>query len=207
MTFGLPSVLEILERFGYLGIYTIIFLEMAVIFCFFLPADSLLLAAGALASNGILSLPWLMVGIPIVAVVAYLFSYCVGRFCKSWVWSLPDRFLYKRAYLEKAQAFYDKYGSLAVSLGRFVPIVRTFVPVVAGLVEMPIKRFTWMSVLGGIVWGAGLIAMGYGLGIIAPGVLDHMGWFLMGVVVLSITPAIMALVKHAKACFSRQESK
>lgn len=192
------NVFGLLQKFGYFGILTIVFLEMGVFFCFFLPGDSLLLAAGAMAAKGVFSLPSLLIGISVVAVVAYVLNYWVGRSGTRWVWSLKDRFLYKRAYLEKTRDFYDKHGSLAVVLGRFFPIIRTFVPLVAGLVKMPFPRFTVMNALGGLVWGMGVVLLGFLAGRTAPGVLDHMEWLLLGIVILSLIPFIHAGIKKLK---------
>jgi membrane-associated protein len=113
---------------------------------------------------------------------------------------LPDRFFYKRKYLTKTEEFYQKYGSWAVAIGRFMPILRTFSPLLAGIVRMPWFRFTCMNVLGGLVWGMGVVLVGYGLATASPALLNHMNWLLIGIVVLSILPAIVALLRSMKKC-------
>ena len=202
----IPGVFEIIERFGYYGIFPIVFLEMGVFFCFFLPGDSLLLAAGALAAKGVFSLSILLIGISVLAILAYSLNYSVGRYFTNWIWNLPDRFCYKRKYLERTKEFYDKYGAWTIVVGRFIPVVRTFAPLLAGLVRMPVGHFTAVNALGGLVWGMGVVLAGYGLATAAPGVLDHMGWLLIGIVLLSITPAIVAGIKRLKKYFSRKAS-
>jgi membrane-associated protein len=196
----IPGVFEIIQRFGYYGIFPIVFFEMGLFFCFFLPGDSLLLAAGALAAKGILSLPVLLLGISIISVLAYWLNYAIGNFCGPWIRRLPDRFFYKRKYLTKTEEFYQKYGSWAVAIGRFMPILRTFSPLLAGIVRMPWFRFTCMNVLGGLVWGMGVVLVGYGLATASPALLNHMNWLLIGIVVLSILPAIVALLRSMKKC-------
>jgi membrane-associated protein len=201
----IPGLYEIIKRFGYFGIFPIVFLEMGVFFCFFLPGDSLLLAAGALAAKGVFDLYILLFGIAILAILAYWLNYGVGTFCGPWIRRLPDSFVYKQKYMEKTEEFYDKYGSWAVVIGRFLPVVRTFVPLFAGIVRMPFPRFTAMNALGGLVWGMGVVLAGYGLATAAPGVLDHMGWLLIGIVLLSVSPAIIAVVKRLKKRIRRRD--
>jgi membrane-associated protein len=194
----IPGVYEIIKRFGYYGIFSIVFLEMGVFFCFFLPGDSLLLASGALAAKGVFDLSILLFGLAVLSVLAYWLNYSVGFYCAPWIRSLPDRPYYKRKYLDKTQAFYDRYGAWAVVIGRFIPVVRTFVPLLAGIVRMGFSRFTAVNLIGGWIWGMGMVLVGYSLATAAPALLDHMGWLLIGVVFLSISPAVMALVKRVK---------
>lgn len=194
----IPGIYEIIKRFGYYGIFSILFLEMGVFFCFFLPGDSLLLAAGALAAKGVFDLSVLLFAVVILSVLAYWLNYGVGYCCAPWIRGLPESFFYKQKYLNKTEAFYDKYGAWAVVIGRFIPVARTFVPLLAGIVRMRCYRFTLVNVIGGVIWGVGVILAGYGLATVAPGVLNHMGWLLIGIVLLSISPAVVALVKRMK---------
>jgi membrane-associated protein len=202
----IPGVYEIIKRFGYYGIFPIVFLEMGVFFCFFLPGDSLLLAAGALAAKGVFDLSILLFGISILSILAYWLNYGVGFYCAPWIRGLPDKFFYKRKYLDKTQAFYEKYGAWAIVIGRFLPLVRTFAPLLAGIVRMRFHRFTLVNALGGLVWGMGMVLAGYGLATAAPGILDHMGWLLIGIILLSVSPAIVAVVKRIRKYFKKRQA-
>lgn len=194
----IPGVYEIIKQFGYIGIFAIVFLEMGVFVFFFLPGDSLLLITGALAAKGVFNLPTLLIGIFIISILAYWFNYGVGRLAADWIWGLPNRFFYKREYLENAEKFYRKYGAWAIIGGRFLPIIRTFVPLIAGLVRMPIARFSSVNIIGSLLWGVGLVLVGYGLGVFAPALLEHMGWLLLGIVVVSLIPLVKEMIMKLK---------
>lgn len=186
--FDFSELLNFLARFGYIGILFIVFLEMGVFFCFFLPGDSLLFAAGLLASRGVMNIKVLLFGVSTTVIVAYCCAYFMGRFMGPWIWSLPDRFLFKHKYLVRAQKFYEKHGAMAIISGRFVPVVRTFVPVVAGVVRMNFPRFLLVNIIGGMVWGLGVLLLGYYISRSVPDMLKHIGLILGAIIVVSIMP-------------------
>lgn len=199
----IPNVYDIIKQFGYIGIFATVFLEMGVFFCFFLPGDSLLLITGALAAKGVFSLSVLLIGIFVISISAYWFNYGVGSWFSDWIWGLPNKYFYKREYLEKAERFYHKYGAWAIIGGRFLPVIRTFVPLIAGLVKMSFSRFSAMNAIGSFIWGVGLVLVGYGIGRFVPVLLDHMAWLLLGIIVVSLIPVIHELVKRIKSSWIR----
>ncbi len=158
------DIRQIVEIAGYPGVATMIFLESGVPFGFFLPGASLLFTAGLLAGQGFFD-PWILV--PLVAVSAILgdsVGYWFGAKVGVRLFLRPDSRFLKHEYLERAKEFYDKYGKQAVLFARFVPVVRTFVPIVAGIVEMRYSSFLTFNIIGGIAWAAGITALGVFLG-------------------------------------------
>jgi membrane-associated protein len=175
----------------------IIFAETGLLVGFFLPGDSLLFLAGAVCalSQGQLSPITVSAVLVIAAVLGNSLNYALGRWLGAWVWSRPDGRLLKRKYLEDAKAFYDRHGAVALVLTRYIPILRTFVPFVAGTARMPFARFTLWNVLGALLWVPVLVALGWWLGE-QPFVKKHIEAILLGVIAVSFLPvAIMAGVK------------
>jgi membrane-associated protein len=186
---------ELLETAGYLGIFGIVFAESGLFFGFFLPGDSLLFTAGFLASQGVFSLPVLVVICVTAAItgdaVGYAFGFRFGRR----LFERPDSRWFNRKHLVAAEAFYEKHGGKAIVLARFVPIVRTFVPIAAGVAGMKYSRFSMFNVLGGILWGFGLTTAGYVLGNTIPDVDKYLIPVVMGIVIISALPSIIHIVK------------
>jgi membrane-associated protein len=158
---------HLIETVGYLGLFGIVFAESGLFFGFFLPGDSLLLTAGLLASrqpdpflNIYILLPLLFVAAVLGDTVGYWFGAKTGPL----LFKREDSLFFRREYLEKANAFYEKHGGKTITLARFVPFVRTFAPIVAGAAEMKYRRFLVYNLLGGFVWAIGVTLLGYGLG-------------------------------------------
>jgi membrane-associated protein len=175
---------------GYLGIAAIIFAETGLLVGFFLPGDSLLFTAGFLASQGMLQIGPLA-AICFTAAVAgdsagYAIGYRVGR-C---LYDRPDSRLFRREYLRRAEAFFARHGGTAVVLARFIPVVRTFSPVVVGAGAMPYREFVGYNVLGGLLWAVGVALAGYCLGSAIPGVDRYLLPIIAVIVVLSVLPAL-----------------
>jgi membrane-associated protein len=187
------DLIGIIRTFGYVGIIAIIFAESGLFFGFFLPGDSLLLTAGLLASRGELSMAILLLTLPFAAVLGDNVGYWFGKKVGPPIFSRENSLLFRRKNLLAAKAFYDKHGGKTITLARFMPFIRTFVPIVAGAVEMEYRRFFFFNLLGGVVWAAGVTVAGYYLGqSFPPEVLDrYFLLILIAVILLSASPAMI----------------
>ena len=154
----------LIETFGTLGIFAIVFAESGLLFGFFLPGDSLLFTAGLLASRGFSNLAVLMIGCSIAAIAGDQVGYVIGRRAGPALFRRPDSRFFHKKNVERARAYFEEHGSKTIILARFVPVVRTFAPVVAGVGEMDYRRFVTFNVIGGVGWGAGVTLAGYLLG-------------------------------------------
>jgi len=156
---------NLLNTFGLIGILVIVFAECGLLIGFFLPGDSLLFTAGLLSAAGLIAPLWvLLVVIPIAAILGNLVGYWIGYRAGPAVFNRPNSRLFKAEYVEKAHDFFERYGARTILLARFVPIVRTFATVMAGASRMNFRVYALYSVIGGIVWGAGVTALGHWLG-------------------------------------------
>ncbi len=155
---------KLLEAFGTLGLFAIVFAESGLLIGFFLPGDSLLFTAGLLASQGKLNLPVILVGCFVAAVAGDQAGYLFGRRVGPALFKRPDSRFFKHENVEKAQAYFDKHGVKTIVLARFVPIVRTFAPIVAGVGDMRYRTFLAYNVVGGLLWGVGVTTLGFALG-------------------------------------------
>jgi membrane-associated protein len=161
--FGIDLV-KIIETIGYAGIFAIICAESGLFFGFFFPGDSLLLTAGLLASRGMLNIYILVPGVFLCAVAGDTVGYWFGAKTGPMLFKRDESLFFKPRYLLKAQAFYEKHGGITITLARFIPAVRTFVPIVAGAAKMRYRRFLLFNFVGGLIWGAGMSMLGYVLG-------------------------------------------
>jgi membrane-associated protein len=158
-----PDVL--LEAFGMLGMLAIVFVESGLLVGFFLPGDSLLFTAGLLSASNVLPDLWvLLVTVPIAAIAGDQVGYAIGRKAGPAIFSRPDSRFFRHEHVERAQEFFDRHGPRTIVLARFVPIVRTFAPVTAGVARMNYRTFLVYNVIGGVLWGVGLTTLGYFLG-------------------------------------------
>ncbi|MGC5309906.1 DedA family protein [Micromonospora zamorensis] len=188
-----PSFLNpewLISTFGLIGILAIVFAESGLLIGFFLPGDSLLFTAGLLVADGTyLHQPlWLMcLLVSIAAVAGDQFGYLFGRRLGPTLFRRPDSRLFKQENLTKAQDFFARYGARSIVLARFVPIVRTFTPIVAGASHMHYSTFLTYNVLGGTLWGCGVTVLGYFLGQVTF-VKNNIEFILIGIVVVSVLP-------------------
>ncbi|HEX7167171.1 MAG TPA: VTT domain-containing protein [Acidimicrobiales bacterium] len=178
---------SLLTTFGTLGLFAIVFAESGLLFGFFLPGDSLLFTAGLLANQGRLNLPVILVGCFVAAVSGDQVGYAFGRRVGPALFNRPESRLFKREHVEKAQEYFDKHGSKTIVLARFVPIVRTFAPIVAGVGKMNYRLFVTFNVLGGLLWAVGVTLLGYALGEI-DWVEKNFEIAILGVIALSVLP-------------------
>jgi membrane-associated protein len=178
---------------GYVGLTAIIFTETGLFFGFFLPGDSLLVTAGLLASQGLPLDVYLLGGILNVAAVAGdNTNYWVGRLSGPKIFRRDDSFFFRRKHVDRAHAFYERHGPKTIVLCRFMPIVRTFAPLVAGVATMNYRTFLTFSILGGTAWIWSMLFIGYFLGRLVPGVDRHIELVIITVIFLSILPGIIA---------------
>jgi membrane-associated protein len=158
-----PDVL--IEAFGTIGVLAIVFVESGLLVGFFLPGDSLLFTAGLLSSTGTLPPLWvLLVTVPLAAIAGDQVGYVIGRRAGPAVFRRPEGRFFRQEYVEKSREFFDEYGPRTIVLARFVPIVRTFAPVMAGVGRMRYRTFLFYNVIGGVAWGCGVTTLGYFLG-------------------------------------------
>ncbi len=192
--FGI-SINEIVMTLGFVGVVFIVFAETGLFLGFFLPGDSLLFASGLLASQKYFDIHWLVVSIVAAAFIGYTIGYWFGAKLGGWLVTRPDRWYFKKSYLNDAHAFYQKHGGKALVLARLVPIIRTFVPIVAGMGKMPFLRYTIYNIVGALVWGAGVTYAGYYLGQSIPNAEKYILPITIGIIILSVLPGIYHLLQ------------
>ena len=182
---------------GYVGLTAIIFAETGLLIGFFLPGDSLLVTAGLFASQPEFGLNvWLLGSLLTVAsVVGNTVGYFIGQMSGPRLFRREESMLFKPRYLRQAHEFYQRHGGKTVILARFMPIVRTFVPVVAGAAGMAYGRYTYYNVVGGLLWIWSLLLLGYFLGRYIPGIDEHIEAVILGVIALSLAPAVIHWIK------------
>lgn len=195
MTFFGIDLISLIEAIGYAGVFGIVFAETGLFLGFFLPGDSLLFVAGFLASQDFFSLPILLLGIFISGVLGNVFGYEFGRRVGPKIFSREDSLIFKKAHALKAQAFYDKHGPKTIVLARFMPIVRTFAPIVAGVANMRYRSFFFYNVVGSLVWTLGLVLLGYWLGSVID-VDKYLLPLVLTIVFLSFSPAIVGFLRE-----------
>src|ERR1700730_4057486 len=193
------NVQGLVESGGTLLVCLIVFIETGFFVGFFLPGDSLLVIAGVFAGNGNLNLTKLLLLVPLCAIVGDQIGYWIGRKAGQALYRREDSFIFRKRHLERAKQFYEKYGGKTVILARFMPIVRTFCPPVAGAAMMPYGRYVAFDIVGGIVWVGTMILGGYSLGRSVPNIGQRIHYVIAAVIVLSVLPAIISLVRARRS--------
>jgi membrane-associated protein len=183
---------------GHVVLIVIVFSETGIMAGFFLPGDSLLVTAGLFAATGDLSLWRLLAELSLAAIVGDSVSYAIGHKAGPHIFNREDSLFFRRSHLLRAKHFYEKYGAKTIVIARFVPIVRTFAPVVAGVGEMEYKQFITYNILGGIGWVSSMILIGFFLGRSIPNIDRHIHKIIFIVIFLSILPAILEIWKERK---------
>ena len=182
---------ETLQHIGHFGIFAIIFAESGILAGFFLPGDSLLFTAGLLASAQYLNIYYLLIGGSIAAITGDSFGYYLGKKFAPKVFVKEDSRLFHKDHIDKAREFFHKYGPITIFLARFMPFIRTFAPVLAGVGEMRYRTFIFYNVFGGIFWVTSMTLLGYFLGGLIPDI-DRYVLPIVGVIILiSLIPAVI----------------
>jgi membrane-associated protein len=187
---------------GMLMLVAIVFAETGLMFGFFLPGDSLLVTAGVFAAAGHLDITTLLLSVSAAAIVGDQLGYYIGYKTGPVIFKREDSLFFKRAHLLRAHEFYEKHGGKTIILARFMPIVRTFAPVVAGVGAMQYRRFVFYNVAGGILWVWSMSLVGYGLGRVIPDIDRYIHVVIVVVIFLSILPGIIEYVRHRRAASS-----
>ena len=185
---------------GYVGLTGIIFAETGLLVGFFLPGDSLLVTAGLLASQPNFGLNVYLLGLilSIAAIVGDSVGYAIGRATGPRIFTRENSLLFNRKHLQRAHAFYERHGGKTIILARFMPIVRTFAPVVAGVAEMEYRSFLAFNVIGGLLWVWSMLFIGYFLGRWVPGIDKHIESVILVVIFLSILPGIISWLRERR---------
>jgi membrane-associated protein len=185
---------SLIETIGYAGVFGIVFAESGLLFGFFLPGDSLLFTAGFLASQGIFDIWVLSLGCFLAAVfgdtVGYMFGHKVGRR----LFHKKESFFFHKDNLQKAEIFYEKHGGKTIILARFLPFIRTFAPIVAGIGNMHYPTFFIYNIVGGLLWGVGLTFTGYYLGRFIPDVDQYLIPIIFGIIFISLAPSLLPVI-------------
>lgn len=189
---------NLLQQHGawiYLLLFMIIFCETGLVVTPFLPGDSLLFVAGALAAAGGMDVHLLALLLIVAAVLGNTVNYAIGHFLGPKVFHWEQSRFFNRKALERAHAFYERHGGKAIVISRFVPILRTFAPFVAGIARMTYLRFTAYNVMGALAWVLSLVYAGYWFGNV-PLVKQNLTWVLLGIIVLSLMPLVFEYLRH-----------
>ena len=191
--FNIPLIIETV---GVIGVAGIIFAESGLFFGFFLPGDSLLFTAGLLASQGYGHIGMYLFLCFVAAVLGDNVGYATGRKMGHYLFAKQDSFFFKKAYLIQTEEFFSKYGKKSIIFARFMPVVRTFTPILAGAGKMDYKTFLTFNIIGGFLWTFVLLLLGYFLGNTVPGIEKHLGIILIFIVVLSFTPSVLEIIRY-----------
>ncbi len=188
---ALLNSLPLIETFGLLGVYFVIFAESGLFFGFFLPGDSLLFTAGLLCSEGRLNLAALIVGAFIAAVLGDSVGYAFGKKVGPSIFTKQDSLFFKQKYIEQTKRFFERHGKRTLILARFMPIVRTFAPIMAGVGEMKYSDFLRYNVVGGFLWTVGLSGLGFFLGRTIPNIDRYLLPIIILIIIVSFLPAVI----------------
>ncbi len=186
---------SLLKTVGYAGIFAIVFAESGLLVGFFLPGDSLLFTAGFLASQGFFNIYVLCAVIFVAAVVGDNVGYHFGRRVGPRVFKKEDSLVFSKENVERSRKFYEKHGGKTIILARFIPVVRTFAPVIAGVGKMEYKKFLAYNLVGGVIWGIGVTALGYILGSTIPDIDKYLIPVAIFIIFISIAPALWHLLR------------
>ena len=188
----------LINTFGTIGVLAIVFAESGLFFGFFLPGDSLLFTAGLLVSQGFLNPVILFAGVILMAILGDNVGYAFGKKIGPAIFTREDSLFFNKKYIEKAGIFYEKYGNKTIILARFMPIVRTFAPILAGVGNMNYKKLFTYNCIGGLLWSTLLLGLGFGLGKTAPTIDSYLLPMIIFIVAVSFLPGIYHLIKRKK---------
>jgi membrane-associated protein len=195
---GRYSLDDIVRWGGYLVLTAIVFTETGLLIGFFLPGDSLLITAGLVAATGHLNIWWLNALLILAAIVGDSVGYAIGRRAGPRLFTRPQSLLFNPRHVDRTRAFYERHGAKTIVIARFVPIVRTFAPVVAGVGQMEYRRFLFYNVAGGAGWVTSMTWAGYLLGQAVPNIGDHVHVVVAIVILLSLVPIFVELIRERR---------
>lgn len=195
----LYNVPELIRLGGFIGLILIVFAETGLLVGFFLPGDSLLVTAGIFAARGDFSVWQLIVVLTITAILGDATGYAIGRRAGRTLYTRPDSLLFRREHLRLTQEFYQRHGGKTIVFARFIPIVRTFAPVVAGAVNMPYRDFAVYNIAGGALWVVSTVLGGYLLGLAVPNLEQRIHLLVAGVIVVSLIPPVWSWWRNRSA--------
>jgi membrane-associated protein len=181
----------------YALLFFVIFAETGLVVFPFLPGDSILFIAGTIVATAGLNVHLLVVLLIVAAILGDSVNYAVGHYIGPKIYDKPDSRWFKQAHLQKTQAFYDKFGGVTIIIGRFIPIIRTFAPFLAGVAGMTYRRFLSYNVIGGVMWIGLLVYAGYLFGNI-PWVKQNLSLIVIGIVIVSLIPAVSTFISERR---------
>lgn len=187
---------ELIEAVGYLGLFGIVFAETGLLIGFFLPGDSLLFTAGILAAEGYFDITLLLIILAGAAIIGDSVGYSIGRRLGPRVFNKEESLLFKKSHVDKAQAFFDKHGAKTIILARFVPIIRTFAPTLAGIGKMSYSKFLAYNIFGGLFWVLSVTLLGYYLGLKIDNIETYIIPGVIVIVLISLLPYLREFWKN-----------
>ncbi|MCD6067690.1 MAG: yqjA [Bacteroidetes bacterium] len=193
---------ESIVRLGLPLLLFVIFAETGLLVGFFLPGDSLVFISGLICATnndyigvGIITL---ILSMSAAAIAGNMTGYWFGRKVGDRLYKRKDSFFFKRRHLDATQAFYEKHGGKTIILGRFLPIIRTFAPILAGVIKIDVKKFLLYNVIGAVAWIGSISSIGYFLGRQYPQTKDYLGWIVIGLIIITTIPVILTYIKEKK---------
>jgi membrane-associated protein len=190
------NVPELIRLVGHVGLIAIVFAETGLMVGFFLPGDSLLTTAGIFAARGDLHIVWLIVTLVLAAIAGNSTGYWIGRRAGRSLYSRPNSLLFRREHLIRTHEFYERHGGKTIIIAQFMPIVRTFAPVVAGAAEMRYRQFATFNIIGALLWVPSMTLTGYFLGLAVPGIDKQVHKLVAVIIFISLLPAIIAWLRE-----------
>lgn len=188
------DLIAIITGAGYIGIIGAIFAESGLLIGIFLPGDSLLFAAGLLASQEVFNIWWLLIGCFLAAIIGDNVGYSFGRRVGPKIFTREDSLLFRREYVTKTQHFYERFGAKVIVLARFIPIVRTLAPIMAGVGTMKYRTFFAYNIIGGFLWSVVLTLLGYFLGRAIPDLERYILPIVGAIIVISLVPVLREII-------------
>jgi len=190
----------IIEYGGLALLLIVVFIENGLFFGFFLPGDSLMFASGLLCATGVLdhSIELVIGSIFITAVIGNVFGYYFGYKAGPSLYSRKDTFFFRKSHIKIAEDYYDKYGMKTLVMGRFLPVIRTFAPIVAGIIKMAFGKFMLANILGAAAWVGSLVSLGYYLGTVWPDAEKYLGYIILALILVTAIPVVRTYLASKK---------
>lgn len=191
---------ELIKYGGLALLLLVIFAETGLFFGFIFPGDALLFTAGLFCGTGLLpvNIFLLVISVAFAAYIGNLAGYGTGKFLGKKLFQKKDTLFFKQKHLEKSRAYYNKYGGVSLIGGRFLPVVRTFVPILAGAIDMNFWKFNLFNIIGAVLWSGTLIPLGFLLGKKVPASADHVEYIVLGITMITMTIMIWGIIKESR---------